>query len=245
MATVVPPLPNVDTLIDGQAKVSPSFLDWLSRLALAVAGGGGGGSGTVTSVAGVVPITITGVPAVTPIVNVSDFVASGVGHARGTVPDPGAAAGTAKFLREDATWQTPAGTGTVTVVTGTAPIVITGAPAVTPNVTVTDFVASGAGHARGAVPDPGAVAGTTKFLREDATWQTAGGTPSPLTTKGDIWGFTTVDARVPIGATLNMSLLVDATQAPGLKWAFPPSANSVGGFDWGKAICVTHGCMGF
>lgn len=34
------------------------------------------------------------------------------------------------------------------------------------------FIASGASHAPGAVPDPGAVAGATKFLREDATWQT-------------------------------------------------------------------------
>lgn len=34
------------------------------------------------------------------------------------------------------------------------------------------FVASGAGHKAGAVPDPGVTSGTTKFLREDATWQT-------------------------------------------------------------------------
>ena len=40
---------------------------------------------------------------------------------------------------------------------------------------ITDFVASGASHARGAVPDPGAVAGATKFLREDATWATPPG----------------------------------------------------------------------
>jgi hypothetical protein len=32
------------------------------------------------------------------------------------------------------------------------------------------FVASGGSHAAGAVPDPGASAGTTHFLREDATW---------------------------------------------------------------------------
>lgn len=32
------------------------------------------------------------------------------------------------------------------------------------------FGASGASHAIGAVPDPGASAGTTRFLREDATW---------------------------------------------------------------------------
>lgn len=41
------------------------------------------------------------------------------------------------------------------------------------------FVASGASHAAGAVPDPGATAGTTRFLREDATWATpAGGSSS-------------------------------------------------------------------
>lgn len=33
------------------------------------------------------------------------------------------------------------------------------------------FVLSGPTHAPGAVPDPGAVAGVTKFLREDASWQ--------------------------------------------------------------------------
>lgn len=32
------------------------------------------------------------------------------------------------------------------------------------------FKASGAGHAQGVVPDPGATAGTTRYLREDGTW---------------------------------------------------------------------------
>ena len=32
------------------------------------------------------------------------------------------------------------------------------------------FVASGASHIGGAVPDPGVTSGTTKYLREDATW---------------------------------------------------------------------------
>ena len=45
-----------------------------------------------------------------------------------------------------------------------------------------DFVASGAAHARGLVPDPGATAGTTKFLREDGSWSVpasgGGGSPS-------------------------------------------------------------------
>ena len=34
------------------------------------------------------------------------------------------------------------------------------------------FGASGSGHAPGAVPDPGAAAGATRYLREDGTWVT-------------------------------------------------------------------------
>lgn len=44
------------------------------------------------------------------------------------------------------------------------------------------------------------------------------GATSPLTTKGDIWGFSTVDARIPIGSN-NTVLTADSTQALGLKWA--------------------------
>lgn len=51
-----------------------------------------GGGGALTS-----DLTLT----------VSTFGASGSGHSRGVVPDPGASAGTDKFLREDATWATP------------------------------------------------------------------------------------------------------------------------------------------
>ena len=38
------------------------------------------------------------------------------------------------------------------------------------DVAVPVFGASGTSHSTGLVPDPGAVAGTTRFLREDATW---------------------------------------------------------------------------
>lgn len=46
-----------------------------------------------------------------PVVQLPVFVASGPSNAAGAVPAPGAVAGTTKFLREDATWQTPSGTG--------------------------------------------------------------------------------------------------------------------------------------
>ena len=47
-----------------------------------------------------------------------------------------------------------------------------------------------------------------------------GGSASPLTTKGDVYGFSTVDARIPIGAN-DTVLTADSTQSLGLKWAAP------------------------
>jgi len=49
---------------------------------------------------------------------------------------------------------------------------------------------------------------------------------SPLTTKGDLYGFSTLDARIPIG-TNNQVLTADSTQALGLKWATPASGGKV------------------
>ena len=48
------------------------------------------------------------------------------------------------------------------------------------------------------------------------------GSVSPLTTKGDLYGFSTLDARIPVG-TNNQVLTADSAQALGLKWATPSS----------------------
>lgn len=89
------------------------------------------------------------------------------------------------------------------------------------------FVASGASHAAGAVPDPGASAGSTKFLCENATWAVpAGGTTSPLTTKGDIWVFSTVDTRLPVG-TDGYALTAASAQSTGLLWAAVGTVTSI------------------
>jgi hypothetical protein len=50
------------------------------------------------------------------------------------------------------------------------------------------------------------------------------GSVSPLTTKGDLYGFSTLDARIPIG-TNNQVLTADSAEALGLKWATPTGAN--------------------
>lgn len=44
------------------------------------------------------------------------------------------------------------------------------------------------------------------------------GTTSPLTTKGDLWGFDTANNRIPVGSNTQV-LTADSTQALGLKWA--------------------------
>jgi hypothetical protein len=90
---------------------------------------GGGGGGTVTNITATDPIVVTPSPITTTgVISINVFKASGVGHDEGAVPDPGAVAGTTHFLREDATWQVPPGSGTVTSITATSPIVVTPSP---------------------------------------------------------------------------------------------------------------------
>ena len=65
--------------------------------------------------------------------------------------------------------------------------------------------------------------GTTKYYGTNGAgtrgwYSLTTGTPSPLTTKGDVWGYSTTDARIPIGAD-GYVLTADSTQALGLKWA--------------------------
>lgn len=61
----------------------------------------------------------------------------------------------------------------------------------------------------------------TKFYVDSQTFV------SPLTTKGDIFGFSTVNARIPIG-TDGQVLTADSTQVLGLKWATNASGDVVG-----------------
>lgn len=49
------------------------------------------------------------------------------------------------------------------------------------------------------------------------------GAQSPLTTKGDLWGFDTVDDRVPVGSN-GQVLTADSTAGLGVAWSDPPSS---------------------
>jgi hypothetical protein len=69
-----------------------------------------------------------------------------------------------------------------------------------------------------------------------------GGLSSPLTTKGDVWGYSTTNARVPVG-TNGQVLTADSTQTLGIKWATAatPAAglNFISKTSWSAAASVT------
>jgi hypothetical protein len=61
--------------------------------------------------------------------------------------------------------------------------------------------------------------GTTYDLSADRSWTIA---TSPLTTKGDLYTFSTIDARLPVGANTQI-LSADSAEPTGLKWINVPA----------------------
>jgi hypothetical protein len=57
-----------------------------------------------------------------------------------------------------------------------------------------------------------------------SAWVTKSGGSSPLTTKGDLYTYSTTDARLPVG-TNGHTLVADSATATGLKWAAASSGS--------------------
>lgn len=63
---------------------------------------------------------------------------------------------------------------------------------------------------------------------------------SPLTTKGDLYGFSSTNARIPVGSNTQV-LTADSTQTLGVKWATAPGANGVAPNVWPMNPSVVYG----
>ena len=152
------------------------------------------------------------------LANLGDTLYGGTAGALTTLP--GNTTSTKKFL-------TQTGTGSVSAAPGWNTIAAPDLPATTSNCTGVQFAeglnaggtpacatpptfgASGASHAVGYVPDPGSSAGTTRFLREDATWQvppagTNGFSAPTTTTLGANISLTANTATTVVSQSLTM-----------------------------------------
>ena len=76
--------------------------------------------------------------------------------------------------------------------------------------------------------------GQTSYLKDTdviqvysgSSWVTKSGGSSPLTTKGDLYTYSTTDARLAVG-TNGHTLVADSSTATGLKWAAPAGGGKV------------------
>jgi hypothetical protein len=181
-------------------------------------------AGTVTSVGLALPaeFTISG----SPVTSSGTLTGAWATQTANKVfAGPGSGGAAVPGFRALVTADLPA--GIMTSISTTAPITGCAAPC-TSTATIGIDPFNSTAPAPGAVPDATA-AGAGTYLDKGGNWTVPSGTgaTSPLTTKGDIWGYSSGDARIPVGATDGMSLTVSAAAALGVAWAFPANTGQL------------------
>lgn len=113
----------------------------------------------------------------------------------------------------------------VTDVTGTLPITSSGG--LTPNISTSMSTNKLIGRGSAGTGVMEEITLGTNLSLSGTTLNASGGTVSPLTTKGDVWGYSTTNARIPVG-TDGQVLTADSAQTLGVKWStvtVPTGAN--------------------
>jgi hypothetical protein len=130
----------------------------------------------------------------------------------------------ARTVLDDATvadmLTTLGGVPTTRTISTTAPLTGGGDLSANRTLAISDFVGSGASHARGAVPDPGSTAGGTRFLLETGAW-----------------------ASVPTISTANWAWNPDAL-APGVTTVSPSAEFATAGGNGGWSNLFDQGSIG-
>lgn len=115
-----------------------------------------------------------------------------------------------------------AGDGTITIGGTSSDPTVSAAPALATAEAYTDALAATLGTAAFRdVPVSGDASSTEVVLGNDT--RLGGGITSPLTTKGDLWGFDTASSRVPVGAN-DLPLVADSSGAQGVNYKALPIA---------------------
>lgn len=130
---------------------------------------------------------------------------------------PGSGGGSVNFLRADGTWATPADTG-ITQLTGD---VTAGPGSGSQAATIANLAVTNAKIANTTIDLTTKVTGLLPLANGgtgQATAPAAFGALSPLTTKGDLLAYSTLNARLPVG-TNGQVLTADSGQALGVAWA--------------------------